>query len=131
MAGEIYISPGMFSYHFNRGAGYNGENLGINFQLDQSRHFSLSGGRFKNSEHKKSFYAAGIWYPFVHGSYRIGLLAGGFDGYPKERDGGWFLAGMPVLNVKHRKWCINVAAVPTYKNRIHGAIIFQFMLAVN
>ncbi len=130
-AGKIYISPGMNSYHFDRDAGYKNENWGLGVQVDFQKTFSLNFGRFKNSEDNLSNYLTGTWYPYVFEHTKIGLLVGGFDGYVKERNGGWFLAGMPIINYSRGKWGVNMAVVPKYKNRIHGAFIVQLLFAIN
>ena len=129
-AGKIYLSPGMSSYHFDRDAGYNNENWGLGIQVDFQDNYSLNLGRFDNSENDWSNYVTGTWYPIKFRELRVGILGGGFNGYAKERDGGWFLAAMPIINYRKDGWGVNVAAVPSYKNRIHGAFIFQILFAI-
>ena len=129
-AGKIYVAPGMNSYHFNRDAGYNNENWGLGFQYDPNNVYSANWGRFINSENDWSNYVTGTWYPLMYKKIRVGILAGAFDGYKKEKNGGWFLAGMPIINYRQGRWGVNIAAVPSYKNRIHGAFIIQFLYAI-
>ena len=130
-AAKIYLSPGMSSYHFNRDAGYNNDNWGLGFQIDFEDNYSFNFGGFDNSENDWSNYVTGTWYPIKISRLRVGLLGGVFDGYAKEQSGGWFLATMPVVNYRMDRWGVNIAAVPSYKNRIHGALIVQILFAVN
>ncbi len=55
----------------------------------------------------------------------MGAVAGGFNGYPKMRDGGWFLAAIPTATIEYERVGINIAVVPTYKDRLHGGISVQ------
>ena len=75
----------MNSYHFNRDAGYNNENWGLGFQYDPNNVYSANWGRFINSENDWSNYVTGTWYPLVYKKMRVGILAGAFDGYKKEK----------------------------------------------
>lgn len=129
-ARTLFISPGMSSYHFRSKAGFNNENWGIGFQVDFKGSYSLGAGRFKNSDRHKSNYLTATWYPLKIWQARLGLLGGIFDGYPREREGGWFVAGMPIINYSTETWGVNIAAVPTYKNHIQGAVIIQFLIAI-
>ena len=52
-------------------------------------------------------------------------MIGGFSGYPKMHDGGWFLAAIPVISVEYQRFGVNFAIVPTYKERLHGALSVQ------
>jgi hypothetical protein len=55
-------------------------------------------------------------------------VVGGFNGYPKMRDGDWFLAAIPVASVEYQRVGVNFAIVPTYKERLHGAFTVQLKL---
>jgi hypothetical protein len=69
---------------------------------------------------------AGVYYqPWAIGPVRLGAVIGGFNGYPKMRDGGWFLAAIPVVSVEYQRVGVNFAIVPTYKERLHGALSVQ------
>ena len=50
---------------------------------------------------------------------------GGFDGYPRANNGGWFPALIPTAAIEGRNWGLNIAVVPSIKNRLYGAVSFQ------
>lgn len=50
---------------------------------------------------------------------------GRFDGYPRMRNGGWFSAALPVMSYDYQRAGVNVFFIPTYRNRIYGAVSFQ------
>ncbi len=56
---------------------------------------------------------------------KFGAVVGGFDGYPNYRNGNWFPAILPVAAIEGKNWGLNIAYVPTIKNRLYGAITFQ------
>jgi hypothetical protein len=128
--GELWLNPGFYSYHYNRDKGLNDNNYGFGAEYRFSTVASATGGRFYNSDRAWSNYLGIYYQPFAIGPVRIGLVAGGFDGYPKMRDGGWFLAAIPMLSYEHGPVGLNVAIVPTYKDRLYGAISFQLKLKV-
>ncbi len=55
-------------------------------------------------------------------------MVGGFDGYPKMNNGGWFLSAIPVASVEFKRIGMNIAVVPTLKNKLYGAVSFQLKL---
>lgn len=55
---------------------------------------------------------------------------GAFDGYPRYRNGDWFLAALPVLAVEYKRVGVNFVIVPTIPNRLDGAISVQLKLRV-
>ena len=57
---------------------------------------------------------------------KFGAAVGAFDGYPHYRDGGWFPALIPTVAYESRHWGLNVGILPSYKDRLYGAITFQF-----
>jgi len=131
VASKIYISPWMQSWHFDQEAGFNNENYGLGFQIDLEDAHSLNIGAFKNSEYHWSRYVSRTWYPLELKKIKVGILAGIFDGYEKESNGGWFLAMMPVFTLSREGYAVNVTAVPSYEDRIRGAIVLQVLLAIN
>ena len=52
------------------------------------------------------------------------------DGYPYMRDGGWYAAALPLIAIEGERLGLNFTVIPTIKNRLHGAITFQFKLRV-
>lgn len=128
--GELWLNPGLHSYHFNRQQNYNEDNYGIGAEYRFSTVSSATAGRFYNSDRYYSNYAGLYYQPFAIGPVRIGAVVGGFNGYPKMHDGGWFLAAIPMLSYEYGRIGLNVAVIPSYKDRLHGALGFQLKLKV-
>lgn len=128
--GELWLNPGMVSYHYDRDRGLNNNNYGLGAEYRVSTVASVTAGRFYNSDREYSNYAGLYYQPFAIGPVRIGAVVGGFDGYPRMHDGGWFLAAIPMLSYEYGRVGLNVALIPTYKDRLYGAISFQLKLKV-
>jgi len=122
---ELWVNPGFYSYHFQRDKGFDDTNPGFGAEYRFSTVASVTAGRFHNSDRQMSSYAGIYYQPWAIGPVRLGAVIGGFDGYPKMRDGGWFLAAIPVLSVEYQRVGVNFAIVPTYKERLHGALSVQ------
>ncbi|HZV54886.1 MAG TPA: hypothetical protein VFF82_08100, partial [Rhodocyclaceae bacterium] len=90
--GELWLNPGFYSYHFQRDKNLNGNNYGLGAEYRYSSVSSVTAGRFYNSDRYYSNYAGIYYQPFAIGPVRLGAVVGGFNGYPKMRDRGWFLA---------------------------------------
>jgi hypothetical protein len=122
---EIWVNPGFYSYHFQRDKGLHDENLGLGMEYRFSTVTSFTAGRFYNSDREYSDYLGFYYQPFRIGSLRLGAAIGGFNGYPKMREGGWFLAAVPVISYEYERVGLNLGIVPTYKDRLYGAFSFQ------
>jgi hypothetical protein len=61
---------------------------------------------------------------------RFGAVVGGFNGYPKMHEGGWFLAAIPVASFEYRRIGVNLAFVPSYKDRLYGALSVQLKVKI-
>lgn len=122
---ELWVNPGFYSYHFQRDKGFDDTNPGFGAEYRFSTVASVTAGRFHNSDRQMSNYAGVYYQPWSIGPVRLGAVIGAFDGYPKMRDGGWFLAAIPVVSVEYQRVGVNFAIVPTYKERLHGAISVQ------
>jgi hypothetical protein len=127
---ELWLNPGFYSYHFDRDKDLNGNNYGLGAEYRFSTVASATAGRFYNSDRYYSNYAGLYYQPWAIGPVRIGAVVGGFNGYPKMHDGGWFLAAIPMLSYEYGRVGLNVAIVPSYKDRLYGAISFQLKLKV-
>jgi hypothetical protein len=57
-----------------------------------------------------------------------GALMSAFEGYPNMKSGGWFLAAIPVGSMEFGNVGANLAIVPTYKDRLYGAISLQIKI---
>ncbi len=122
---ELWVNPGFYSYHFQRDKGFDDTNPGFGAEYRFSTVASVTAGRFHNSDRQMSNYAGVYYQPWSIGPVRLGAVIGGFNGYPKMRDGGWFLAAIPVVSVEYQRVGVNFAIVPTYKERLHGALSVQ------
>jgi hypothetical protein len=125
---EVWINGGFYSYHFQRDKGLNDSNPGLGGEWRFSTVASVTAGRFYNSDRAYSNYAGVYYQPWKIGPVRIGAVVGGFSGYPKMRDGGWFPAAIPTLSYEYERVGVNVAIVPSYKDRLYGALSIQLKL---
>ncbi|MES2299833.1 MAG: hypothetical protein V4582_22530 [Pseudomonadota bacterium] len=119
---ELWLNGGFYSYHFQRDKDLNDRNPGLGLEYRISTVTSATVGRFYNSDRRYSNYAGLYYQPFAIGPVRLGAVLGGFDGYPKMRDGGWFLAAIPAASMEFGRFGMHLAVVPTYKDRLYGAI---------
>lgn len=122
---EVWLDTGFATYHFQSDKNLNGRNSGIGVEYRLSETSALTAGRFYNSDREHSNYAGMYYQPWTVGPVRLGAVVGGFNGYPKMREGGWFLALIPAATFEYKRVGVNVAVVPTYKNRLHGGISMQ------
>lgn len=122
----LWLDTGFATYHFQSDKDLNGRNPGIGVEYQFSESSALTAGRFFNSDRQHSRYAGMYYQPWSYRGVKLGVVAGGFDGYPKMRNGGWFLAAIPVATFEYERVGVNLAVVPNYKNRLHGGISVQF-----
>lgn len=122
---ELWLTTGFATYHFQSDKDLNGRNPGVGLEYRFADSLSATAGRFYNSDRQHSRYAGLYYQPWEYKGVRFGAVVGGFDGYPKMRDGGWFLAAIPTATFEYKRVGINVAVVPTYKDRLHGGISVQ------
>lgn len=127
---QTWLNAGFYSYHFQRDKGLNDSNPGLGVEQRLSTVTSLTAGRFYNSDRRYSNYAGVYYQPIALGPVRLGAVIGGFNGYPKMRNGGWFLAAIPVASIEYQSFGLNVAFVPSYRDRLYGAIALQLKLKV-
>ena len=130
----MWLNPGIFSYHFDRAKDLREDNLGFGAEVVLHDDHSLLAGSIINSDRQRSRYGAYHWRPLhwrVAGlSVSAGLAVGVFDGYPRYRGGGWFVAPMPLLALEGKRFGANIAIIPTLGNRLNGAVAIQFKLRV-
>ena len=123
---QLWLNPGMASYHFQKG--YNNGNWGLGAEYRFANVASLTAGRFYNSDRAFSNYAGVYWQPIGIGPFNFGLVAGGFNGYPKTNNGGWFAAALPAITYEGKWLGGNLFIVPTVGDRVHGALSLQLKL---
>ena len=122
---EVWLDTGFATYHFQRDQDLNGRNPGLGMEYRFSDAAAVTAGRFYNSDREHSSYAGVYYQPWSWGPLRVGAVAGGFNGYPKMRDGGWFLAAIPTATLEYGRVGLNIAVIPTIKDRLHGGISVQ------
>jgi len=128
---EFWLNPGFYSLHFQRDKGHNNRNFGVGGEYRYSTVGSVTLGIFDNSDRQTSHYAGWYWQPVGLGPVRLGAVVGAIDGYPKMLDGGWFVAVIPAASFEFRNIGANLLFVPSYKDRLYGAISFQFKLKLH
>ncbi|MDL9999693.1 hypothetical protein QTI24_13825 [Variovorax sp. J22P240] len=122
---QVWINPGFYSLHFDRNKGLEDFNPGIGIEWPIDKTFALTAGAFRNSDRDRSHYVGLYVMPFEFHGVKLGAVVGGFDGYQRSNNGGWFPALIPTAAIEGKHWGLNIAIVPTIKNRLYGAISFQ------
>lgn len=127
---ELWLNPGFYSYHFQRDKGLNNNNFGLGGEYRYSTVSSVTLGLINNSDRQTSHYVGWYWQPLGLGPVRFGAVLGAMDGYPKMLNGGWFLAAIPTASVEYKKMGANLMFVPSYRDRLYGAISLQLKFKV-
>jgi hypothetical protein len=122
---ELWLNPGLYSYHFQREKDLNNKNFGLGGEYRISTVSSVTLGLIDNSDRKTSHYAGWYWQPLGVGPVRFGAVVGAMDGYPKMVNGGWFFAFIPTASFEYKNVGANLMYVPSYKDRLYGAISLQ------
>ena len=122
---NIWVNPGFYSAHFDSGKGLENSNFGLGFEYPLNDTYRITAGAFHNSDRRQSHYIGLYVLPFEFYGVKFGAVVGGFDGYPNYRDGNWFPAILPTAAIEGKNWGLNIAYVPTIRNRLYGAITFQ------
>ena len=124
-ASRLWVNAGFYSAHFDTHKSLRNANPGIGFEYALHEDWSVTAGRFINSDNAHSSYIGVYYQPWRVGSVKLGAVAGAFNGYPKAFDGGWFPALIPTSSLESQHWGLNVALVPPLKDRLYGAVSFQ------
>lgn len=127
---ELWLNPGFYSYHFQKDKGFNNSNFGLGGEYRYTTTSSVMLGVFDNSDRQISRYAGWCWQPIVSGPVRFGAVVGAIDGYPNMLNGGWFIAVIPTASIEYKNIGTNLMFVPSYKDRLYGAISLQLKLRV-
>jgi len=127
---ELWLNPGFYSYHFQTDKGLNNSNFGLGGEYRYTTTSSVMLGFFDNSDNQTSRYIGWFWQPLESGPFHIGAVIGAIDGYPNMLDGGWFVAVIPAASFQYKYIGANLMFVPSYKDRLYGAISLQLKLRV-
>ena len=131
---QIWINPGIYSYHFDTSKDLRNNNIGFGVEAVLKPDHVLMAGTFINSNDARTHFAGYEWRP-LHWKYSAvdisaGIVVGAFDGYPNYRNGAWFVAPLPMLSIEGKTFGVNLALIPTYANRMDGALAIQVKLRV-
>lgn len=124
-ADRLWVNAGFYSAHFDTDKGLRNANPGLGFEYKLDDTWSTTAGRFVNSNNAHSSYVGVYYQPWRWGSVKLGMVGGAFNGYPKAFEGGWFPALIPTASWESAHWGLNMALVPSYKDRLYGALSFQ------
>ena len=131
---RVWLNPGIYSYHFDSSKGLRNNNIGFGAEVMLNDDHVLMAGTFTNSNDATSHVFGYQWRPlhwrFSGVDVGAGILIGAFDGYPNYRQGGWFVAPLPMLSVEGRRLGANFGIIPTIKNKFDGAFAIQVKLRV-
>ena len=127
---QLWINPGMVSYHFERDKNFNNSNWGAGLEYRFNTVASVTAGRFYNSDRQYSNYAGVYYQPIAIGPIKLGAVVGGFNGYPNTNNGGWFAAVLPAITWEGDLLGANIFLIPTISDRVHGAISAQLKIKV-
>jgi hypothetical protein len=127
---ELWLNPGFYSYHFQKDKGFNNSNFGLGGEYRYTTTGSVMLGIFDNSDRQTSRYLGWCWQPIESGPVRFGAVVGAIDGYPHMLNGGWFVAVIPTASFEYKNVGANLLFVPSYKDRLHGAISLQVKVRV-
>lgn len=127
---ELWINPGLYSYHFDRNKDFNSVNYGFGAEYRFSSVASLTAGIYRNSYYHRSGYIGAYWQPIAIGPVKLGAVAGVFDGYSNTNNGGWFPAALPAFTIEGEKVGLNLLVIPTIPNRISGSLSLQLKVKV-
>jgi hypothetical protein len=127
---ELWLNPGLLSYHFDQDKDFNGFNYGIGGEYKFSSVASVTVGTFRNSNYDQSNYIGAYWQPVAIGRVNIGFVAGAFNGYPNNNNGGWFPAILPAFTIEGKRFGLNLIIIPTLGDRVSGSLSFQLKVKV-
>ena len=122
---RLWLNAGFYSAHFDTGKGLRNPNPGFGAEYRLDERWSLTAGRFVNSNDDRSSYVGAYYLPWAFAGLRWGVVGGAFNGYPNAFGGGWFPAVMPVASWEGERLGLNVALVPPLRDRLYGAVSFQ------
>ena len=131
---QVWVNPGIYSYHFNRDKNFREDNWGVGAEALFTPNHGAMIGTYINSDRGHTRYATYEWRPLHWQPYGINvsaaLVAGAFDGYPRYHNGGWFVAALPMLAIEGSRFGVNLSIIPTIKDRLDGAFAVQVKLKV-
>jgi hypothetical protein len=125
---ELWLNPGMYTYHFQTSKHFNNSDFGFGFEYRYSTTSSFTAGVFDNSERQTSHYVGWYWQPVRVGKLQLGAGFGGVNGYPSLHNRGWFPAILPTATIEFGKVGMNVLFIPIFNHGFYGALSFQLKI---
>ena len=122
---RLWLNAGFYSAHFETRKGLRNANPGLGFEYTLNDTWSVTAGRFINSDNAHSSYLGAYYQPWSWAGAKLGVVGGAFNGYPKAFNGGWFPALIPVATWEGERFGLNLALVPPLQDRLYGAVSFQ------
>jgi len=130
---QVWVTPGIYAWHFNRNKDLRDDNVGLGAEVALTDDHVVMAGTYINSVRARTHYAAYAWRPLhwqpADLKVSAGILIGAFDGYG-YKDGDWFVAPLPVVSIEGRYLGVNLSVIPTIKNRLDGAFAIQVKVRV-
>lgn len=126
----VWLNPGLYSHHFDEEKNFNPINIGFGAEYQFSTVASITAGIYRNSYYQRSHYVGAYWQPIAIGPFKLGMVAGMFDGYTNTNNGGWFPAALPAISLEGDRIGCNLIVIPTVPNRIAGSVSLQLKIKV-
>jgi len=126
---EVWLNPGMVTYHLKNNSELNGTNYGLGGEYRYSTVSSVTLGVFNNSFRDTSHYVGWYWQPLGVGPIRVGAAVGAINGYPQHRDGSWFFSLVPTASFEYNNIGASLMYMPPHI-KTSGAISFQLRFKV-
>ncbi len=130
----VWVNPGFYSQHFDGDRPFRKDNVGIGVEVVVTPNHAVAMGTFINSDGARSRYGAYHWRPLDWKlrdfNTSVGIVLGAIDGYPRYRDGDWFIAPIPALTIEGSRLGVNLMVIPTIKDRVQGALAIQLKFRV-
>jgi hypothetical protein len=122
---RLWVNAGFYSAHFDTHQGLRNANPGLGAEYRINDVWSVTAGRYLNSNDTYSNYVGGYYQPWRINNVKLGAAVGLFNGYPQAFNGGWFPAVLPTATWESGLVGLNVALVPPLKDRLYGALSVQ------
>jgi hypothetical protein len=129
-ADELYVVASVKSYHFDRAAHYNENNLGVGFEYHpfvdgKDTGIRIGGGEYKNSLSVHTNYIEAAYLPIKFTDWIRGgldaLIVTGYETITK-----WFPVVLPVIEVKVGNYGANIVVAPLKKGGVALQVKYRF-----
>ena len=121
---EVYSVTTVRSYHTDRSAGYNENNLGVGLEVKLNSTWAVVGGEYKNSFRNISHYYGLAITPFDSGHWHAGILVATVSGYDSSDIHTFQPVIIPLVTYERNNWGINSVIAPPLFGR-SGVAGFQ------